>query len=117
MKRRITLFALLITFLAWGTPGDAASERLVWSAQTTDATEVIETRDASVAQVTIWAASGSPDGTVTIYKSDSNAPEVKLAEYAKPTSAKCLSGPVGMRLRIALTGMSTGAVGVKVVLK
>lgn len=96
----------------------ADMEKLVWSTQGANAQATVDTRGAWDAQVTIWGSSGTPDGTVTVYADDGpDAPQVLLASYPTPTSAKKFAGKQGLAIRIVLSGNTTGTVGVKVVLK
>lgn len=96
----------------------ADMEKLVWSTQGANAQATVDTRGAWDAQVTIWGSSGKPDGTVTVYADDGpDAPQVLLASYPTPTSAKKFAGKPGLAIRIVLSGNTTGTVGVKVVLK
>lgn len=97
---------------------NADTSKLIWSVQATDAQETIDTRGYWDAQITIWASSGTPNGTVYVYADDGpDAPIVELAKYATPTAAKKFAGKPGLAIRVVLSGNTTGTVGVKVVLK
>lgn len=116
MKKFTLAFVLALLLLA----GVAAADKVVpiWAAQAAPASTIIDTVGYQTAQVTIWAASGSPDGTVTIYLvPPGNAGFITLATYATPSAAKTFRGPAGVTLAIALAGNTTGTVGVNVVLK
>lgn len=90
----------------------------VLAGQADDTSVTVDTAGYSEAQVTIWASSGSPDGTVTIYHvTPLGAPLKELASYATPTVPKTLRGPVGVAIVVALTGMSVGEVSAVAVLK
>jgi hypothetical protein len=112
------LFALLVAVILAGPVAAGDKVNLVWTAQATNTTATIDTTGYKSAQVTIWAAEGSPDGTVSIYyDSDRGGPLVLLKQYATPTTVKTFAGPVGTKLVVGLSGMSTGKVGCTVVLK
>ena len=90
----------------------------VWTAQATNVETAVDTTGAASAVVSIWAASGTPDGTVRIIYLPLGSPTyVTLATYAMPTSVKSFRGPVGEGLRLVLTGNTTGTVGAVAVLK
>lgn len=90
----------------------------VFNGQATSKSTVVDTAGYAEAQVTVWGASGSPDGTVTVYHSTpSGAPLVALATYATPSAAKTFRGPVGTAIVVTLTGNTTGTVSVVAVLK
>ena len=90
----------------------------VWADNGTNASTTVNTQGYKTAQVTIWASTGSPDGTVTIsYVPPGGGPWVTLKTYATPTTAKTFAGPAGSTLGLALTGNTTGKVSVTVVLK
>ncbi len=109
------VLVLLLALPAWAATDSAV---LVWAAQATSTSKAVDTTGYGEAQVTIWAVSGSPDGTVRIYYQPPNgAPLVLLSTYATPTTAKTFRGPAGITLVFALTGMSTGTVGAVAVLK
>lgn len=95
------------------------SEKVVFTAQGTDTSVYVDARGYNSAIVTIWAASGSPNGSVVVYKDDgSDAPLVEHGRYATPSTAKAfVCYPLGRGMRFVLTGNSTGTVGTKVVLK
>lgn len=115
MKKLTLALCLLLAFAA-----PAATDKVVtvWTAQATNTSATVLTDGYQTAQVTIWAASGSPNGTAKVYLVPPNgAPLVLLAAYATPTTAKTFRGPTGTSLVLALTGMSTGTVGAVVVLK
>lgn len=115
MKKLLIALVLLVAL-----PVLAATDRTatIWTAQATNTSASLDTAGYNEAQITIWAASGSPDGTVRIYYQPPNgAPLVLLATYATPTTAKTFRGPAGITLVFALTGMSTGTVGTVAVLK
>lgn len=116
MKRALVLFLALAFLVA---PVYAADKvEPIWTAQATNTAKTIQTDGYGEAQVTVWAASGTPDGTVSIYNAPpSPAPLVLLATYATPTTAKTIRGPAGMTLVVALSGNSTGTVGAVAVLK
>lgn len=114
MKRLSVLLVLLLLSL----PAFADQVVQVWTAQDTNVTTTVATQGFKTAQVTIWAASGSPDGTVTIYYVPPNGGQwVTLKTYATPSAAKTFAGPVGTTLALALSGNSTGTVSANVVLK
>lgn len=73
---------------------------------------VIATGGYTVATVSIAAASGSPDGTVTIYVDGKS-----VYTYATPTTLKVIRGPVAGKLAVGLSGNTTGTVDVTVRLK
>lgn len=115
-----TVAGLLLGFaLLFGArTATADSAKLVWSTQGANAQATVDTRGYWDAQVTIWGSGGTPDGTVTVYADDGpDAPQVQLASYPMPTTAKKFSGKPGLAIRIVLSGNTTGTVGVKVVLK
>lgn len=115
MKKLTLALCLLLAFVATAATDKVAT---VWTAQATNTSTTVLTDGYQTAQVTIWAASGSPDGTARVYLVPPNgAPLVLLATYATPTTAKTFRGPVGTSLVLALSGMSTGTVGASVVLK
>lgn len=116
MKRAVSL-VLALLFLAL--PAFAADKvELIWTAQATNTSKSVQTAGYGEAQITVWAASGSPDGTVSIYNAPpSPAPLVLLATYATPTTAKTFRGPAGTTLIVALSGNTTGTVGAVAVLK
>ncbi len=114
MKRLALILALLLL------AGVASADKVVpiWAAQATPAQTIVDTTGYQTAQVTIYATSGSPNGTVTLYLVPPGNPGlVTLATYATPTTPKTFRGPAGITLAIALTGNTTGTVGVNVVLK
>jgi len=114
VKKLILALCLLLA------AGVASADKVVpiWAAQTAPAQTIVDTSGYQTAQVTIWAASGSPDGTVTIYLvPPGNAPLMALTSYATPSSVKTFRGPAGTRLAVALTGNTTGTVAAYVVLK
>lgn len=115
MKKIIVALVLLLAL-----PLLAATDKVVtvWTGQATNISTTVLTDGYATAQVTFWAASGSPDGTARVYLVPPNgAPLVLLATYATPTTAKTLRGPAGTSLVLALSGMTTGTVGAVVVLK
>ncbi len=115
MKRALILF-LALAFLA--APVYAADKvEPIWTAQATNTAKTIQTAGYGEAQVVVWAASGTPNGTVSIYDATPGAPLVLLATYATPTTAKKFRGPAGTTLVVALSGNSTGTVGAVAVLK
>jgi hypothetical protein len=116
VKKLAIALALAAVLLA----GTATADKIVWvwTAQGTPAQTTVDTSGFQTAQVSIWAASGSPDGTVTIYLvPPGNAQLVTLATYATPTTVKTFRGPAGSTLAIALAGNTTGTVAANVVLK
>lgn len=114
--KRIIFGALCLLLLAGVASADKAVS--VWAAQATDTSTTVTSDGYQTAQVTVWAVSGSPDGTVRIYsRAPSGAPLVLLATYATPTAAKTFRGPAGVGIVVALSGNSTGTVGAVVVLK
>lgn len=116
MKRLLLSLALCLALLS----GVASADKVVpiWAAQATPAQTQIDTVGYQTAQVNVWATSGTPDGTVTVYLvPPGNAGLVTLATYATPTTVKTFRGPAGATLAIALSGNTTGTVGVNVVLK
>ena len=116
MKRALILFLALAFLVA---PVYAADKvEPIWTAQATNASKAVQTAGYGEAQVTVWAASGSPDGTVSIYNAPpAPAPLVLLATYATPTTAKTFRGPAGTTIIVALSGNTTGTVGAVAVLK
>ena len=89
----------------------------VWSAQGANTSTSIATAGLSPAQITIWAVSGTPDGTVKIFNdAGGGAPLLLLKTYATPTTAKTFIGPCGPNLVVTLTGNTTGTVGLTAVL-
>lgn len=116
MKRAL-VFLLALALLA--APAFAADKvEPIWTAQATNTAKTIQTAGYGEASVTIWAASGTPNGTVSIYSQAPNgAPLVLLATYATPTTAKTFRGPVVTAIVVALSGNSTGTVGAVAVLK
>ena len=110
---------LLLALALLAAPAFAADKvEPIWTAQATNTSKAVQTAGYGEAQVTIWAASGSPDGTVSIYNAPpAPAPLVLLATYATPTTAKTFRGPAGTTIIIALSGNSTGTVGAVAVLK
>ncbi len=115
MKKLTLALCLLLAFVA-----TAATDKVVtvWTAQATNTSTTVLTDGYQTAQVTIWAASGSPDGTARVYLvPPAGAPLVLLATYATPTTAKTFRGPAGTSLVLALSGMTTGTVGCVAVLK
>lgn len=116
MKRAAIILTLLLLLLA----GAAYADKVVWvwTAQATPAQTTLDTVGYQTAQITIYAASGSPDGTVTIYLvPPGGGALVSLATYATPSTPKTFRGPVGTALAIALTANTTGTVAVNAVLK
>lgn len=116
MKRATGALALVLLLVS----GVAHADKIIpiWAAQTAPAQTVVDTSGYQTAQVSIWAASGSPDGTVTIYLvPPGDGPLMALASYATPTTVKTFRGPAGVRLAVALTGNSTGTVAAYMVLK
>lgn len=114
--RKIIFGALCLLLIA----GNALADKVVtvWTAQPAPAQTEIDTSGYQTAQITIWATSGSPDGTVTIYLvPPGGAPLVSLASYATPSAVKTFRGPAGTRLAVALTGNTTGEVAAYAVLK
>lgn len=115
MRKTIIALVLLLAL-----PLLAATDKVVtvWTGQATNTSTTVLTDGYATAQVTIWAKSGSPDGTAKVYLVPPNgAPLVLLATYATPTTAKTFRGPAGTSLVLALSGMTTGTVGAVVVLK
>ena len=111
---------LAILLLVLALPALAATDKVVtvWTGQATNTSTAVASDGYQTAQVTIWAKTGSPDGTVKVYsQAPAGAPLVLLATYATPTTAKTFRGPAGTSLVLALSGMSTGTVGAVVVLK
>lgn len=82
----------------------------------TNGTYFINTANYKSANITVLAASGSPNGTVTVYTVpggvDDVAKRVQVEQYATPTTAKAYIGPTQGGLVITLTGNSTGTVSV-----
>ena len=82
----------------------------------TNGTYFINTNNYKSANVTVVAASGTPDGTVTIYTVpggvDDVSKRVQVEQYATPTTAKAYIGPCQGGLVITLTGNTTGTVSV-----
>lgn len=116
MKRALSL--VLALFLL-ALPAFAADKvESIWTAQATNTAKAVQTAGYGEAQVTVWAASGTPDGTVSIYNAPPlGAPLVFLASYPTPTAAKTFRGPAGTTLIVALSGNTTGTVGAVAVLK
>lgn len=115
MRRAVVALVLLLAL-----PLLAATDKVVsvWTGQATNTSTSVDTAGHQTAQVTVWAKSGSPDGTVRVYSQPpGGAPLVLLATYATPTAAKTFRGPAGTTLVLALSGMTTGTVGTVVVLK
>ena len=111
---------ILVLLLVLALPALAATDKVVtvWTAQATNTSTAVPSDGYQTAQVTIWAASGSPDGTVRIYsQAPGGAPLVLLATYATPTAAKTFRGPAGTGIVVALSGNTTGTVGAVAVLK
>jgi hypothetical protein len=89
-------------------------------ATTANGTWTYGTSNSDMAQVTIWASTGSPDGTVTVYTrtGTGTATRVQVAQYATPTStAKTYSGETQAHLDVVVTGLSTGTISFEVVTK
>lgn len=61
-------------------------------------------------QVTLAAASGTPDGTVTIYTIAPTGDQIAMSTYATPTTAKTFVGECQTKLLINLSGNTTGTV-------
>lgn len=117
MKRFVpaVVLALLLVFAPL-----AAADKVVtvWAAQATNTSTSVSSEGYQTAQVTVWAVSGSPDGTVRIYsQAPSGAPLVLLATYATPSAAKTFRGPAGVGIVVTLTENTTGTVGAVAVLK
>lgn len=113
------LLALILAVILAST-AFAATDKVVsiWTAQGTNTSASVASDGYQTAQVTVWAASGSPDGTVRIYShAPSGAPLVLLATYATPSTAKTFRGPAGTGIVVTLTGNTTGTVGAVAVLK
>ena len=115
MRKTIVALVLLLAL-----PLLAATDKVVtvWTAQAANISSTVLTDGYQTAQVTIWAKSGSPDGTVKVYsQAPAGAPLVPLATYATPTTAKTFRGPAGISIVVALSGNTTGTVGAVAVLK
>ena len=111
---------IIILLLVLALPALAATDKVVtvWTGQATNTSTAVASDGYQTAQVTIWAKTGSPDGTVRIYsQAPSGAPLVLLATYATPTTAKTFRGPAGTGIVVALSGNTTGTVGAVAVLK
>lgn len=93
--------------------GDVVKTATLGPIATSTRSLVVDTAGYSAATVGIKAASGSPDGTVTI-KADSG---VTLATYATPTTLKVYRGPTSGTLSVELTANTTGTVYAEVRLK
>ena len=93
--RKLFLALLLLAF-----PAFAADKVVsVWTAQEENVATAVVTEGYQTAQVTIWAVSGSPDGTARVYSAaPGGAPLVLLATYATPTTARTFRGPAGTGL-------------------
>ena len=115
--KRVIVFLLALALLT--APAFAADKvEPIWTAQATNTSKAVQTAGYGEAQITVWAASGSPDGTVSIYNAPpAPAPLVLLATYATPTTAKTFRGPAGTTIIVALSGNTTGTVGAVAVLK
>lgn len=93
----------------------------VFTAQGSDTTAILETKDYALAVVSITGNS-TPDGTVNVYSLPSGVEYTTYSSpacitYATPTTTKQFVGyPMGALL-FELTGNSTGDVDVFVVLK
>lgn len=75
----------------------------------------ILTDDATHAQVTIAAGSGTPDGTVTIAtKPSADGAAVTVATYSAPFTAKTFTGEPQAILVVTRSGATTGTVTVEV---
>ena len=114
------IICALVLAVALASVAFAATDKVVpiWTAQGTNTSATVATDGYQTAQVTVWAASGSPDGTVRIYSSaPGGAPLVLLATYATPSAAKTFRGPAGASLVVTLTSNTTGTVGAVAVLK
>lgn len=113
------LFGLATLVVAFTARADVAFT--AFDASGTNGTYVQNTAGYKTISVTVLAASGSPDGTVTVYVvpggTDSVAKRVAVATYATPTTAKTYYGPATGAVVIELTGNSTGTVTVTGVLK
>lgn len=117
MKKLSAVLVIVIVFVL-ALPASADKVVTVFSGQDVPKSVAVDTTGYQTALVTIWAASGTPNGTVTIYSAPPNgAPLVSLTSYATPTTAKTFRGPVGAGLVIVLAGNSTGTVSTSVVLK
>lgn len=115
MRRALVALVLLVALPMFAATDKAVS---IWTAQATNTSASVDTAGYGEAQVTVWAVSGSPDGTVRIYSAaPSGAPLVLLATYATPATAKTFRGPAGTGIVVTLTGMTTGTVGAVAVLK
>ena len=89
----------------------AATDKVVtvWTAQAANTSTTVLTDGYQTAQVTIWAKSGSPDGTAKVYLVPPNgAPLVLLATYATPTTAKTFRGPAGTSLVVDIRLLDDG---------
>ena len=114
MKRAAAVLAIVLV-LAFPLAADTVKALL--TAQGTDTSASVDATGFKSAVVTVWAASGSPDGTVRIYSAPPGAPLVLLATYATPSAAKSFRGPVDAGVVVTLTGNTTGKVSVVAVLK
>lgn len=115
----LVVFGLTSLIIALSARADVAFT--AFNASGTNGTYVQNTAGYKTISVTVLAASGSPDGTVTVYVvpggTDSVAKRVAVATYATPTTAKTYYGPATGAVVIELTGNSTGTVTVTGVLK
>ena len=118
MKRFQFLLAVL---LVAGLVAPTALADKLWAAiSASGANQVVSVDSASykTAQVTVWAASGSPDGTVTIYvRASPIAARRQVAQYATPTVAKTFMGAAGGVLEVELTANTVGTITVVGILK
>lgn len=115
MRKPLCVLLLLLSI-----PALAATDKVVtvWTGQATNISTAVASDGYQTAQVTIWAKSGSPDGTVRVYsQAPAGAPLVLLATYATPTTAKTFRGPAGTDIVVALSGNTTGTVGAVAVMK
>ena len=115
MRKPLCVLLLLLSI-----PALAATDKVVtvWTGQATNISTAVASDGYQTAQVTIWAKSGAPDGTVRVYsQAPAGAPLVLLATYATPTTAKTFRGPAGTGIVVALSGNTTGTVGAVAVLK
>ena len=117
MKKLSAVLVIVIVFVL-ALPASADKVVTVFSGQDVPKSVAVDTTGYQTALVTIWAASGTPNGTVTIYSQPPlGAPPVALATYATPTTAKTFRGPVGASIVVSITGLSSGTISAVAVLK
>lgn len=117
--RRLRIPALLVAAVAFAVCAFGAQPQVTsFTLGSAPGQRTIESAQFSEAQVSVKAATGTPDGTVTVkVATPSGGDPVTVATYATPTTVKTYRGPVGAGLTVALTGNTTGTVQITVLLK